>query len=61
MEGRKAAEIALKLPGSTLWLVSRDYPRQFHDLSQLRALCDGAAGWVTRGQFQGAHSANTLQ
>ncbi len=61
IEGRKAAELALKLSGSALWLVSRDYPRQFHDLPQLRAVCEGAAGWVTRKQFRSVQSVKTLQ
>jgi hypothetical protein len=54
IEGCKAAEIALKLPDVALWVVSSGYPRQFHDLPQLRAICEGAAGWATREQFRGA-------
>ena len=53
-EGHKAAEIALKLPDVALWVVSRDYPRQFHDKSSLMAIWEGAEGWVTREQFRGS-------
>jgi len=52
--GREAAAIALKLPDSALWLVSRDYPHQFRDLEQIKTICEGAAGWVTREQFRDA-------
>jgi TrkA-N domain/RyR domain len=53
MEGRKAAELALNLPNSVLWLVSSDYPLQFENLQQLGKTFEEATGWVTRDQVHG--------
>jgi hypothetical protein len=50
MEGHKAAELALNLPNSVLWLVSSGYPLQFKGLQQLGKIFDNATGWVTREQ-----------
>ena len=60
-DGRKAAKFALKHSGSALWLISRDYPSQFRDLPQLRAIWEGATGWVTREQFHGTQSIKTIK
>ena len=49
-EGRKAAELALKLPEPSLWLLSSNYPLEFHWLQQLRKVFESAAGWITREQ-----------
>jgi hypothetical protein len=54
IEGRRAAEIALNLQNSGLWLVSSDYPLQFRALQQLGKIFEGAAGWITRDQFHSA-------
>lgn len=49
-EGRKAAELALKLPEPSLWLLSSNYPLEFQWLQQLRKVFESAAGWITREQ-----------
>jgi predicted dinucleotide-binding enzyme len=51
-EGRKAAELALKLPDASLWLLSSKYPVQFQGLRQLRTIFESAAGWITRDQVK---------
>jgi hypothetical protein len=48
-DGCRAAELALEMPDSTLWLVSRDYPLQLGRLPQ--EIWEGAAGWIARDQF----------
>jgi RyR domain len=57
-DGRKAAELALKLPEPSLWLLSSNYPLEFQWLQQLRKVFESAAGWITREQV---HAENQLE
>jgi hypothetical protein len=54
--GRKAAELALNLPNSVLWLVSSVYPLQFKGLQQLGKIFEDATGWVIREQVHSKQS-----